>query len=32
MIHVRHAFAPLLPEADAAIARIGAWARDRLGR
>jgi monoterpene epsilon-lactone hydrolase len=32
MIHVWHAFAPLLPEADAAIARIGAWVRGRLGR
>jgi acetyl esterase/lipase len=30
MIHVWHAFAPLLPEADEAIARIGAWIRDRL--
>ena len=31
MIHVWHAFAPLLPEADEAIARIGTWARGRLG-
>jgi acetyl esterase/lipase len=31
MFHVWHAFAPLLPEADAAIARIGAWVRGRLG-
>ncbi len=31
MIHVWHAFAPLLPEADAAIARIGAWVRARMG-
>jgi epsilon-lactone hydrolase len=30
MIHVWHAFAPLLPEADEAIARIGAWVRERL--
>jgi epsilon-lactone hydrolase len=30
MIHVWHAFAPLLPEAEAAIARIGAWVRARL--
>lgn len=30
MIHVWHAFAPLLPEADAAIARVGAWVRDRV--
>jgi acetyl esterase/lipase len=32
MIHVWHAFAPLLPEARAAIARAGAWIRARLGR
>lgn len=31
MIHVWHAFAPLLPEADEAIARIGEWVRGRLG-
>jgi monoterpene epsilon-lactone hydrolase len=30
MIHVWHAFAPLLPEADEAIAGIGAWVRKRL--
>lgn len=30
MIHVWHAFAPLLPEAEAAIARVGAWTRRRL--
>jgi acetyl esterase/lipase len=30
MIHVWHAFSPLLPEADEAIARIGAWVRERL--
>jgi acetyl esterase/lipase len=30
MIHVWHAFAPLLPEAEAAIARIGAWVRERI--
>jgi len=30
MIHVWHAFAPLLPEADEAIARIGTWVRSRL--
>jgi len=32
MIHVWHAFAPLLPEAESAIARVGAWARERLDR
>ena len=31
MIHVWHAFSPLLPEADAAVARVGAWVRGRLG-
>ncbi len=31
MIHVWHGFAPLLPEADEAIARIGAWVQGRLG-
>jgi acetyl esterase/lipase len=30
MMHVWHAFAPLLPEATDAIARIGAWVRSRL--
>ena len=30
MIHVWHAFAPLLPEADEAIARIGTWVRSAL--
>ena len=30
MIHVWHAFAPLLPEADEAIARIGVWVRSKL--
>ena len=30
MIHVWHAFAPLLPEADEAVARIGTWVRERL--
>jgi monoterpene epsilon-lactone hydrolase len=30
MIHVWHAFAPLLPEATDAIARIGTWVRARL--
>jgi monoterpene epsilon-lactone hydrolase len=30
MIHVWQAFAPLLPDADEAIARIGSWVRDRL--
>ena len=30
MIHVWHAFAPLLPEADEAVARIGTWVRDRI--
>jgi acetyl esterase/lipase len=30
MIHVWHAFAPLLPEAEEAIARIGQWVRERL--
>src|SRR5262249_35740559 len=30
MIHVWHCFAPLLPEADEAIARIGTWVRSRL--
>jgi epsilon-lactone hydrolase len=30
MIHVWHAFAPVLPEADEAIARIGEWVRERL--
>jgi monoterpene epsilon-lactone hydrolase len=30
MIHVWHAFAPLLPEADEAVGRIGAWVRERL--
>ncbi len=30
MIHVWHAFAPLLPESDAAIARVGEWVRARL--
>jgi acetyl esterase/lipase len=32
MIHVWHAFAPLLPEAGDAIARVGGWVRDRLRR
>jgi acetyl esterase/lipase len=32
MIHVWHAFAPLLPEADAAIAKVGAWVRERTAR
>jgi acetyl esterase/lipase len=32
MIHVWHAFAPLLPEAGDAIARVGSWVRDRLRR
>ncbi len=31
MIHVWHAFAPLLPEADEAVGRVGAWVRGRLG-
>ena len=31
MIHVWHAFAPLLPESDEAIARVGTWVRGRLG-
>ncbi len=31
MIHVWHAFSPLLPEADEAVAGIGAWVRGRLG-
>jgi monoterpene epsilon-lactone hydrolase len=31
MIHVWHAFAPLLPEADEAIARVGEWVRGRVG-
>jgi acetyl esterase/lipase len=31
MVHVWHAFAPLLPEADEAIGRIGAWVRGRMG-
>ena len=30
MIHVWHAFAPLLPEADEAVGRIGTWVRERL--
>jgi acetyl esterase/lipase len=30
MIHVWHAFAPLLPEADRAIARVGEWVRSTL--
>src|SRR5262249_17423918 len=30
MIHVWQLFAPLLPEADEAIVRIGAWVRARL--
>jgi len=30
MMHVWHAFAPLLPDADRAIARIGAWTRERV--
>lgn len=30
MMHVWHAFAPLLPEATDAIARVGAWVRRRL--
>ena len=30
MIHVWHAFAPLLPDADEAIARIGTWVRSAL--
>lgn len=30
MIHVWHAFAPLLPEAEAAIERLGIWSRARL--
>lgn len=29
MIHVWHAFSPLLPEADQAVARIGEWVRPR---
>lgn len=32
MIHVWHAFAPLLPEADQAIARVGTWVRACLAR
>jgi monoterpene epsilon-lactone hydrolase len=32
MIHVWHAFSPLLPEADDAVARVGEWVRARLGR
>jgi monoterpene epsilon-lactone hydrolase len=32
MMHVWHAFAPLLPQATDAIARIGAWVRARLDR
>ena len=31
MIHVWHAFAPILPEATAAIEKIGAFARARVG-
>jgi len=31
MIHVWHAFAPLLPESDEAIARVGTWVRGRFG-
>lgn len=31
MVHVWHAFAPLLPEADRAIAAIGEYVRSRLG-
>lgn len=31
MVHVWHAFSPLLPEADRAIARIGEYLRSRLG-
>jgi len=30
MIHVWHAFAPVLPESEAAIARVGEWARAHL--
>jgi monoterpene epsilon-lactone hydrolase len=30
MIHVWHAFAPLLPEAEQAIAKLGAWMRARV--
>jgi monoterpene epsilon-lactone hydrolase len=32
MVHVWHAFAPMLPEAEQAIAGIGAWVRTRLDR
>lgn len=32
MIHVWQAFAPLLPEADRAVARIGEWVRGRVRR
>lgn len=31
MIHVWHAFAGLVPESDAALARLGGWIRQRLG-
>ena len=31
MIHVWHAFAPLLPESDEAIARVGEWVRAARG-
>jgi epsilon-lactone hydrolase len=31
MIHVWHAFAPLLPEADDGVARVGEWVRGKLG-
>ena len=31
MIHVWHTFAPLLPESDEAIARVGTWVCGRLG-
>jgi monoterpene epsilon-lactone hydrolase len=30
MIHVWHAFAPLLPEADQAVARVGEWVRTKV--
>jgi hypothetical protein len=31
MIHVWHVFAPLLPEADDGVARVGEWVRSKLG-
>ncbi len=30
MIHVWHAFSPLLPEADQAVDRVGVWVRERI--